>query len=250
VRRLEAYQAGERILPAACWRDHRAVAHWAADIPAGSQVVCYCIHGHNVSQLAVAVLRAHGIRARALDGGFEGWQAAGGLTVSRSALACAGTRSNWVTRVRPKVDRIACPWLVHRFIDRDAEFLFVAPDQVEAVAQELGAIPYDVPGVALTHAGELCSFDMILRTFGLVDPALDRLAAIVRGADTARPDLAPQAAGLLAISLGISTLSGGDDRAALARGFAVYDALLAWCRHAAGETHSWVGRAAPERGNG
>jgi hypothetical protein len=144
----------------------------------------------------------------------------------------------WVTRERPKIDRIACPWLITRFIDREAEFLFVAPADVLATARDREAIPYDVPNVELSHIGELCSFDAFLRKYVLDDPALAELAVIVRGADTARPELAPQAAGLLAISLGLSHLY-RDDQEMLRYGLVMYDALYAWCRHARGETHTW-----------
>jgi hypothetical protein len=144
----------------------------------------------------------------------------------------------WITRERPKVDRVACPWLVARFIDDAPEFLFVPPGDVRRVAEETGAIPYDVEGVELTHDGPLCSFDAFLARYGLTDPALAELATIVRGADTARPELAPQCAGLLAISLGLSHQF-RDDHEQLRHGFVVYDALYAWCRHARGETHTW-----------
>lgn len=144
----------------------------------------------------------------------------------------------WVTRERPKVDRVACPWLVERFIDSEAEFLFVKPDDVLRVADEKQAIPFDVEGVELSHDGPLCSFDALLRKYDLNDPALESLAVIVRGADTARMDLAPQSAGLLAISLGLSQLY-SDDYEQLQHGFVVYDALYAWLRHAKDETHSW-----------
>jgi hypothetical protein len=144
----------------------------------------------------------------------------------------------WVTREHPKIDRIACPWLVARFIDPDAEFLYVPAADVLKVAQETGAIPYDIPGVEYGHAGELCSFDAFIRIHQLVDPALDELALIVRGADTARLDLAPQCAGLLAHSLGLSALF-PDDHEMLRHGMAMYDAYFAWIKQARGETHSW-----------
>ena len=144
----------------------------------------------------------------------------------------------WVTRERPKIDRIACPWLVARFIDKQPEFLFVAPDRVMDTARGTGAIPYDVPGVELTHVGEDCSFDTIRKKYGLDKPALLDLAVIVRGADTDRLDLAPQCAGLLAISLGLSR-NFSDDHEMLRHGMVMYDALYAWCCHARGETHSW-----------
>lgn len=144
----------------------------------------------------------------------------------------------WVTRERPKIDRIACPWLITRFIDRNPEFLFVPPGEVLPVARDQDAIPYDVPNVELSHVGELCSFDAFLRKYELDDPALAELAVIVRGADTARPELAPQAAGLLAISLGLSHTY-RDDHEMLQHGLVMYDALYAWCRHARSETHTW-----------
>jgi hypothetical protein len=145
----------------------------------------------------------------------------------------------WVTRERPKIDRIACPWLIARFIDREPEFLFVPPGDVLAVARDGAAIPYDVPDVELGHLGELCSFDAFLRKYRLGDDAsLAELAVIVRGADTGRPELAPQTAGLLAVSLGLSHLY-RDDHEMLKHGMVLYDALYAWCRHARGETHTW-----------
>lgn len=144
----------------------------------------------------------------------------------------------WVTRERPKIDRIACPWLVARFIDSAPEFLFVPTEQVLAVAAETGAIPYDIPGVELSHYGDLCSFDAFVNRYGLHDPALDILAPIVRGADTGRPDLAPQAAGLLAISLGLSARF-EDDLEMLKHGMTVYDALYAWARYRHDERHNW-----------
>jgi hypothetical protein len=144
----------------------------------------------------------------------------------------------WVTRERPKIDRIACPWLIVRFIDREPEFLFVPPGDVLATARDRDAIPYDIPNVELSHVGELCSFDAFLSKYQLNDPALAELAVIVRGADTARPELAAQAAGLLAISLGLSHLY-HDDHEMLKHGLVMYDALYAWCRHTRGETHTW-----------
>jgi hypothetical protein len=144
----------------------------------------------------------------------------------------------WITRARPKIDRIACPWLIARFIDPEAEFLFVPPGDVQRLAAELDAIPYDVEGVELTHSGPLCSFDALLAKYRLSDPALVELALIVRGADTARLDLAPQCAGLLAISLGLSQLF-ADDHEQLRHGMLIYDALHAGLRPARDETHSW-----------
>ena len=144
----------------------------------------------------------------------------------------------WVTRERPKIDRIACPWLILRFIDDSPEFLYVPADRVVAVAGETGAIPYDIPGVELSHVGDLCSFDAFLAKYDLHDPALRQLAAIVRGADTSRLDLTPQSGGLFAISLGLSALF-ADDHEMLEHGVVIYDALYAWCRSCQDETHNW-----------
>jgi hypothetical protein len=144
----------------------------------------------------------------------------------------------WVTRERPKIDRIACPWLIARFIDKQPEFLFVAPAKVLDTARETGAIPYDVPGVEMTHVGDLCSFDAFIAKYRLDDPALLHLATIVRGADTSRLELTPQSAGLYALSLGLSQ-NFTDDHAMLAHGMVMYDALYAWCRSCQGETHAW-----------
>lgn len=144
----------------------------------------------------------------------------------------------WVTRERPKIDRIACPWLIERFIDQSAEFVFVPSAEVLKVAEQTGAIPYDIPGAALSHVGERCSFDAFLEKYNLRDAALARLATIVRGADTSRLDLAPEAAGLFAISLGLSHKF-SDDHEMLEHGMVVYDALYAWCVYCQNEPHGW-----------
>jgi len=149
----------------------------------------------------------------------------------------------WITRSRPKIDRIACPWLIKRFIDQNAEFIFVPADQVTATAAQRNAIPFDVEGVELSHDGPLCSFDAILKKYGIDDPALDEIAVIVRGADTEQLDLAPQAAGLLAISLGLSR-NFSDDHEQLAQGMVIYDALYSWAKHVRAERHTWN----PQRG--
>lgn len=149
-----------------------------------------------------------------------------------------GKPSRWVTRERPKIDRIACPWLIARFIDQDAEFLYVPADRVLTVANEADAVPYDIPDVELSHVGELCSFDAFLTKHQLSDPALSKLAVIVRGADTSRLDLTPQSAGLYALSLGLSEMF-ADDHEMLRHGMVLYDALYAWCARLQDETHSW-----------
>jgi len=144
----------------------------------------------------------------------------------------------WVTRERPKIDRIACPWLIARFIDKTPEFLYVPTEEVLKTAEKTGATPYDIPGVEMSHVGDRCSFDAFLKKYNLTDPALHQLAAIVRGADTGRPDLTPQSPGLLALSLGLSQLY-ADDHEMLKQGMIFYDALYAWCRDCQKETHGW-----------
>jgi hypothetical protein len=150
----------------------------------------------------------------------------------------------WVTRERPKIDRIACPWLIARFIDVEPELLFVPPDRVLRVAQETGAIPYDIPGVEMSHVGELCTFDAFLSKYTLRDAGLERLAAIVRGADTSRLELTPQSAGLYAISLGLSRVF-ADDHEMVRYGLVMYDALFAWCRDGQHESHRWPPKMTP-----
>jgi hypothetical protein len=201
-------------------RDPAQVDEWKKTLPSGASVVVYCVHGHEVSQNV-----AKALGARFLEGGIEHWREEGGETAAKAAGA--GTR--WVTRERPKIDRIACPWLVRRFVDPDAEFLYVPAAEVQKTALEKTATPYDVAGVEFTHEGELCSFDAFLRKLNLKEPALDRLATIVRGADTSRLDLAPQAPGLLAISQGLSRIY-PNDLEMLEHGMVMYDALYAWCR--------------------
>ena len=147
----------------------------------------------------------------------------------------------WVTRERPKIDRIACPWLVARFIDQEPEFLYVPSGDVLSVAGASEAIPYDIPGVELTHEGDLCSFDAFLKKYQLDDPALQQLALIVRGADTSRLELTPQSAGLYALSLGLSH-GFADDQEMLKHGMVMYDALYAWCKHCQSESHNWPPR--------
>ncbi len=144
----------------------------------------------------------------------------------------------WITRERPKIDRVACPWLIARFIDDAPEFLFVPPAEVLTTAQRCGATPFDVEGVELSHEGPLCSFDAFVKKYRIADPAIGELAVIVRAADTDRLDLVPQAAGLLAISLGLSRCF-ADDHEQLRHGFVVYDALYAWLTQARGERHTW-----------
>ena len=236
VRRPPAFRAAPDMAAGALRRDPGAVAAWARTLPRAATVVTYCVHGHEVSQNAAQALREAGFAAHFLEGGLEeGWRAAGGEMVSKPKEAA----TRWLTRERPKIDRIACPWLIARFMDSEAEFLYVPSKEVLAVAQAREAIPYDVPDVHFSHDGELCSFDIFLRTYRLSgDPALARLAVIVRGADTGRLELAPQAAGLLAVSLGLSR-NFKDDYEMLKHGMVMYDALYAWCKEGQDETHTW-----------
>lgn len=236
VRRPPAFRAATDMAAGALRRDPGAVAGWADTLPRAASIVTYCVHGHEVSQNAAKALREIGISARFLEGGLEeGWKAAGGEVVSKPKDAA----TRWVTRERPKIDRIACPWLIARFVDPEAEFLYVPSKEVLRVAKDKEAIPYDVPDVRFSHDGELCSFDAFLKIYRLTDdPALARLAVIVRGADTARPELAPQAAGLLAVSLGLSR-NFKDDHEMLKHGMVMYDALYAWCKEGQDEKHTW-----------
>jgi rhodanese-related sulfurtransferase len=250
LRLEDDYAAATRDLPAAIHRAEADFAVWSAALDPARPVVVSCQRGLKVSQAAVARLRASGRRASSLAGGIVGWREAGLPLLDRAGLGALGWREGapWVTRRRPKIDRAACPWLVSRFVDPQAVFLYVDPDQVEAVAARTGGIPYDIPGVQASHHGEDCSFDTILKAAGLADwPPLDRLAAIVRGADDARFDLAPQAAGLLAVSLGLSDLAGDDDHAMLRHAFVIYDGLYAWAARAADETHNWPPARPAER---
>jgi len=226
VRKTPAFLAATDMMRGALRRDPAAVESWRRTLPAAAQVVVYCVHGHEVSQ---GVAQALG--ARYLEGGIEHWD---GERMAKPA----GAPTRWVTRERPKVDRIACPWLIRRFIDPAAEFLYVPAAEVTRVAKERSAIAYDVPEVEFSHVGGRCSFDAFLYRYRLTDPALQELALIVRGADTNRPDLAPQAAGLVSISLGLSALF-TDDHEMLEHGMVVYDALHAWCRSDKNEVHTW-----------
>jgi rhodanese-related sulfurtransferase len=222
VRRNERFFEATDWIRGALRRDPAQIAEWAKSLPRAASVVVYCVHGHEVSQNA-----AKALGARYLEGGIEHWRETGGEVSPKPGHAA----TRWVTRERPKIDRIACPWLVRRFIDAEAEFLYVPAAEVKQFAQSETATPYDVAGVELTHVGERCSFDAFLDKFHLQDPALQALATIVRGADTGRLDLAPQAPGLLAISQGLSRIY-QNDREMLEHGMVMYDALYAWCRQA------------------
>ena len=235
VRRRTRFEESGEAIPGAPWRDPEQVEAWARHLAPGRAVVVTCIHGHEVSQNAAAALAARGLAARYLEGGFEGWRKAGNA-IARQAPPAKG--AIWITRARPKIDRIACPWLALRFYDKTARFAYVPPESVLPEAETSGAIPYDVPGVEFSHDGELCSFDVMVRRLGLKEPALKDLALIVRAADTGRPELSPEAPGLLAVSLGLSAMF-ADDHEMLRHGLVVYDALYAWLLKARGETHGW-----------
>ncbi|HEU4442634.1 MAG TPA: chromate resistance protein ChrB domain-containing protein [Burkholderiales bacterium] len=222
VRRNERFFEATDLIRGALRRDPARIAEWAKTLPRAASVVVYCVHGHEVSQNA-----AKALGAKYLEGGIEHWREEGGELARKPPNAA----TRWVTRERPKIDRIACPWLVRRFIDPGAEFLYVPAAEVERIAERETAIPYDVAGVEFSHVGERCSFDAFLDKFHLQDPALQALASIVRGADTGRLDLAPQAPGLLAISQGLSRIY-QNDLEMLEHGMVMYDALYTWCRQA------------------
>lgn len=225
VRRPPDFDADAVQIVGAMRRPPAEVDQWRHELPPDRRVVVYCVRGQQVSQGVAAALGAAGIAARYLDGGIAAWREHG-LPTRRKIGAAPG---KWVTRERPTIDRIACPWLIRRFIDPDAAFLYVPPATVLDTAKRADATPYDVPNVEFGHHGEFCSFDAFVRVYGIADAALDRLALIVRGADTDRPDLTPQSRGLLAISQGLK-INFTDDHEMLARGMVVYDALYAWCR--------------------
>jgi rhodanese-related sulfurtransferase len=230
VRRNARFLEAGDLIRGALRRDPERIDEWRKTLPQAARVVVYCVHGHEVSQNV-----AKALGARYLEGGIEAWRESGGELFKKPQ----NSSSRWVTRERPKIDRIACPWLIRRFVDPDAEFLYVPTPEVRRTAQEKTAVPYDIPDVEFSHDGELCSFDAFLKKFRLEkDPALADLAVIVRGADTHRLDLAPQAAGLAAISLGLSR-NFANDHEMLEHGMVVYDALYAWCKEGKNEIHTW-----------
>jgi rhodanese-related sulfurtransferase len=236
VRTQEDFEADPRIVPGSIRRDFREARDWANEF-ADRQVAVVCQRGLKLSHGAAAWLRHAGARAESLDGA---WSAQGALLTNTAAIPPrdAKGRTLWVTRARPKIDRIACPWLIRRFVDPSAVFLFVAASEVAAVADRFGAAPFDIPDTFWSHRGDRCTFDTMIDEFGLKSDSLDRLAAIVRGADTDRLDLAPQSAGLLAASLGLSRMH-RDDLAQLDASKGLYDAFYRWSRDAVGETHNW-----------
>lgn len=239
VRTDEDFAADPRLIPGSVRRKHSDVSDWGGAY-AGRSAIVSCQRGAKLAQGTAAWLRRLGAQAETLEEGFEGWKAAKLPLVDTAKLPPRDARGRtvWVTRARPKVDRIACPWLIRRFVDPDAVFLFVSPSEVVAVGERFGAAPFDIENVFWSHRGPLCTFDAMVEEFGLATPAMLRLATLVRGADTARPDLAPEAPGLLAASLGLSRMY-DDDLEQLEAGMGLYDAFYRWCRDATAETHNW-----------
>ena len=239
VRLDEDFATDPRLIPGATRRSHLDVQDWASRLT-GHSVVVICQKGQKLSEGTAAWLRHGNIAAEILEGGHLAWKEAGLPTVpaDRIPQRDARGRTVWVTRERPKIDRIACPWLIRRFVDPAAVFLFVTPEEVVPVAERFDATPFDIEHVFWSHRGELCTFDVMVKEFGLSTPALERLAIMVRGADTARLDLSPEAPGLLAASLGLSRMF-DDDLEQLNAGLLLYDAFYRWCRDATKESHNW-----------
>ena len=239
VRTDEDFDADPRLIPTSIRKPHTETANWAPDL-AGKAVVMVCHHGAKLSHGAAAWARHAGADAVALEGGFEAWKAASLPLVPVAKLPPRDRqgRTHWVTRARPKIDRIACPWLIRRFVDPHAVFLFVPTSEVEGVASRFNATPFDIESTFWSHRGDLCTFDVMLAEWGIATAPLLKLAAIVRAADTARLDLSPEAPGLLAASLGLSRIY-SDDLQQLDAGMLLYDAFYRWCRDASDETHNW-----------
>lgn len=264
VEKLKAYVGGEnwprildlrgddevagtpRLLPAAQRVTQRElVARLAADPGAREAFnVVVCQKGGPRAEAGASALRLAGFNVESLEGGVAAWLAGGGPSVSAEAIARLGPApTRWATRARPKIDRVACPWLVRRFVDPRAEFHYVAAPVLFPAAALLEAEPFDADGARFTHAQDQCSFDAFVAAFDLRDPALDRLALIVRAADTGRLDLAPEAAGLVAISLGLSAACEKDERM-IERAMTLYDGLYARLARADAESHNWPAAAA------
>src|SRR5262249_41536078 len=235
VRIDDDFAADPRLIPGATRRPHHDVQNWAPGLN-GQSVVVICHKGEKLSEGAAAWLRHNNVAAEILEGGQVGWKRAELPTVPVDKIPKRDARGRtvWVTRERPKIDRIACPWLIRRFVDPSAVFLFVASAEVVDVAERFGATPFDIENVFWSHRGEFCTFDVMVNEFGLTTPPLQRLATMVRGADTSRLDLSPEAPGLLAASLGLSRMF-DDDLEQLSAGLLLYDAFYRWCRDATKE---------------
>ena len=238
VRTEEDFARDPRLVPGSIRKSHTDVTEWAAGF--AGPVIVVCQAGGKLSHGVAAHIRHAGGTAEVLEGGFEAWIRAGGSAVPVDRLPPRDRegRTVWVTRARPKIDRIACPWLIRRFVDPSAVFLFVPTSDVALVADRFGAVPFDIEEVFWSHRGELCTFDVMVQEFGLSAPPLERLSVMVRAADTARLDLSPEAPGLLAASLGLSRMF-DDDLEQLSAGLLLYDAFYRWCRDATKETHNW-----------
>jgi len=239
VRLDEDFAADPRLIPSATRYSHLNVQDWAGGL-AGQSAVVICQKGQKLSEGTSAWLRYSGVAAEILEGGHLAWKEAALPTVPTDKIPKRDGRGRtvWVTRERPKIDRIACPWLIRRFVDPSAVFLFVASSEVEAVAERFNAVPFDIENVFWSHRGEFCTFDVMVKEFGLTTPPMQRLATMVRAADTGRLDLSPEAPGLLAASLGLSRMY-DDDLEQLSAGLLLYDAFYRWCRDATKETHNW-----------
>jgi len=239
VRTDEDFAAEPRLIPGSIRRPSADPSAWVAELD-GLSAIVICQKRLKLSAGVAAWLRHAGVPADLLEGGVAAWTKAGLPLMNAKKLPPLDKRGRtvWVTRARPKIDRIACPWLIRRFVDPHAVFLFVAPAEVLPVAERFAAEPFDVEGVHWSHRGELCTFDTMPDEFGLAIEPLQHLAKIVRGADTGRLDVAPEVAGLLAASLGLSRMY-ADDLAQLEAGMALYDAFYRWCRDATDETHGW-----------
>ena len=221
------------LVPTAKRRDYADIAG-IADKVAGASAVIICQKGKKLSHGVAAQLRGKGIKAQVLAGGNHAWRDSALPRIPAKVIP----GKIWVTRHRPKIDRIACPWLIRRFVDPDASFLFVPPAEVEAVAERFDATPFDIEGVFWSHRNAFCTFDTMISEFGLSHPALDTLAQVVRAADTNQHDQAAQAAGLLAVSVGLSRMY-RDDNTQLEKGLTLYDALYRWSRDGQDEGHTW-----------
>lgn len=239
VRTEEDYAASLRLIPGSLRRPYADVENWGSELDRDTAIIV-CQRGLKLSHGVAAWLRHLGRDATSLEGGFEAWEKAGYPNVRTDRIPPRDSkgRTVWVTRARPKIDRIACPWLIRRFVDPLAVFLFVAPAEVKMVGERFGAAPFDIENTFWSHRGETCTFDTMIEEFGLATEPLLRLANIVRAADTAQLGLAPEAPGLLAVSLGLSRMF-AEDLEQLDAGMLLYDALYRWCRDATDETHNW-----------
>lgn len=237
VRREAAFASATTSLQGAIRRDPEAIEAWIGTLDPHRPAVAVCVWGHNVSQGVASALSRAGMAAFQLEGGIAGWEALGFPLAPKPARPRV-----FVTRERPKIDRIACPWFIRRFLDPDARFVYAPAPDVARIADASGGVAFDIPGVPYTHEGDRCSFDAFVARHRPDDPALALLATIVRGADTEKPDLHAAGPGLLAVSLGLSALTAGDDAAALRYGMVLYDALYLWCRDRQAEQHRWPPR--------